>query len=130
MRPTAVVLVAFVWTALAQNAEFLHKSSFEDRPALVMSNDKLELTILTTGGSLANLVLTDDPEKLSPFWNPVRMAREAGEKPGSGPAMGHFVCVDGFGPVYNEEKAAGLPGHREAHAVPWTVAVSGNLASI
>ena len=42
---------------------------------MVMSNDKMELTILTTGGSLANLVLTDDPEKLSPFWNPVRMAR-------------------------------------------------------
>src|SRR5689334_14365512 len=33
--------------------------------------------------------------------------------------MGHFVCVDGFGPVSEEEKAAGLTGHGEAHALPW-----------
>ena len=33
--------------------------------------------------------------------------------------LGHFVCVDGFGPVSAEERAAGLPGHGEAHRVPW-----------
>jgi hypothetical protein len=130
MRNTALAFVAVAWTAFAQNAEFLRKSSFEDRPAVVMSNDKLELTILTTGGSLANLVLTADPEKLSPFWNPMRMAREAGEKPSFGFSMGHFVCVDGFGPVSAEEKAAGLPGHGEAHTVPWQVMFSGKLATI
>jgi hypothetical protein len=130
MRTTAIAFLAVAWTALAQNAEFLRKSSFEDRPAVVMSNDKMELTILTTGGSLANLVLTGDPEKLSPFWNPLRMAREAGEKPAFSAAMGHFVCVDGFGPVSAEEKAAGLPGHGEAHTVPWEVTFSGKLASI
>jgi hypothetical protein len=130
MRTKALMLLAFAWTASAQNAEFLRKTTFEDRPALVMSNDKMELTILTTGGSMANLVLAEDPEKLSPFWNPVRMAREVGDKPGTGPAMGHFVCVDGFGPVSDEEKAAGLPGHGEAHVVPWKVAFSGKLASI
>jgi hypothetical protein len=130
MRPTAIAFLALPWTAAAQNAEFLRKSTFEERPALVMSNDKMELTILTTGGSLANLVLADDPEKLSPFWNPVRMAREAGEPRNTGPALGHFVCVDGFGPVSTEEKAAGLPGHGEAHTVPWAVAFSGKLASI
>src|SRR5436190_24120800 len=111
MRTPVFALLALAWTAFAQNAETLRKTTFEERPALIMSNDKMELTILTTGGSLANLVLADDPEKLSPFWNPVRMAREAGAKPGDGPAMGHFVCVDGFGPVSNEEKAAGLTGH-------------------
>src|SRR5215470_5141203 len=30
---------------------------FEDRPALVVSNDKLELTVMTEGGALANLIL-------------------------------------------------------------------------
>src|SRR3954469_23484023 len=104
MRPASLALLAIAWTAFSQDAEFLRKTTFEDRPAVVMSNDKMELTILTTGGSLANLVLADDPDKLSPFWNPVRMAREAGAKPGDGPAMGHFVCVDGFGPVSDEEK--------------------------
>ena len=33
--------------------------------------------------------------------------------------LGHFVCVDGFGPVSPEERAAGLPGHGEAHRVAW-----------
>src|SRR5436190_9855560 len=130
MRPTAFALLGLAWTAFAQNAPFLRQTTFEDRPALVMFNDKMELTVLTTGGSLANLVLAEDPEKLSPFWNPVRMAREAGDKPGTGPAMGHFVCVDGFGPVSAQEKAAGLPGHGEAHTLPWTVTFSGKLASI
>src|SRR5262249_42613779 len=92
---------------------------FEGRQGLLLSNDKLELTILLQGGAFANLVLRDDPEKLSPLWNPARMAREAGQKPPSGFALGHFVCVDGFGPVSREEQAAGMPGHGEAHAQPW-----------
>jgi hypothetical protein len=129
MRLTAAIFVLTL-PALAQNAEFLRKATFEERPALILSNDKLALTILTTGGSLASLVLNDDPDKLSPFWNPVRMAREAGETPSSGPAMGHFVCVDGFGPVSTEEKDAGLPGHGEAHTVPWKVKFSGRVANI
>src|SRR4029434_6254074 len=33
--------------------------------------------------------------------------------------MGHFVCVDGFGPVSPEEQGAGMPGHGEAHTQPW-----------
>ena len=63
--------------------------------------------------------LSDDPERLSPLWNPVRLAREAGRKPPAGFSIGHFVCVDGFGPVSQEEQAAGLPGHGEAHTQPW-----------
>ena len=55
------------------------RSTFEQRPAVVLANDKLELTILTQGGAMVNLVLLDDPEKLSPLWNPVRMARELGQ---------------------------------------------------
>src|SRR5207253_1136466 len=29
--------------------------------------------------------------------------------------LGHFLCVDGFGPTSREEQAAGLQGHGEAH---------------
>ena len=45
--------------ALAQTsgADFLKRSQFEDIPALVLSNNKLELTVLTNGGALANLIL-------------------------------------------------------------------------
>jgi hypothetical protein len=31
------------------------------------------------------------------------------------------VCVDGFGPVSAEERAAGLPGHGEAYRARWEV---------
>lgn len=97
------------------------KTTFEEHPALLLSNDKLELTILPQGSTFANLTLADDPEKLSPLWNPARMARELAQKSTFGAAMGHFVCVDGFGPVSDEEKAAGLPGHGEAHLQPFQV---------
>src|SRR5205809_7165281 len=116
--PTAALYLA--GAALAQTPEsgFLKNSSFEDVPALLLSNDKIELTVLTSGGALANLILRDDPEKLSPFWNPKRYARETGRNH-NGSAMGHFVCVDGFGPVSAEEKEAGLSGHGEAHTLAW-----------
>jgi len=54
-------------------------------------------------------------EKVSPLWNPMRMAREQGRAGSFNPGMGHFVCVDGFGPASPEERAAGMPGHGEAH---------------
>jgi len=46
---------------------------FDGRPALILRNDKIELTILTRGATLANLVLRDDAEKLSPTG--IRIAR-------------------------------------------------------
>ncbi len=83
--------------------------------SVVLSNDKLELTVLTTGGSFSKLLLRKDAAKINPLWNPAR--------PGSG--RGHFICVDGFGPVSPEERAAGLPGHGEAHNLPFKVSGSG-----
>ena len=97
------------------------KTTFEDRPGFLLANGTLELTVLSTGTTFASVVLTDDPEKLSPLWNPMRMAREAGEKSEFGGGLGHFICVDGFGEVSHEEAAAGLPGHGEAHRAPFEV---------
>jgi hypothetical protein len=90
-------------------------TTFESYPAVALSNDKLELTLMTQGGTLASIVLKDDPEKLNPFWNPMRMARELGQPPHYDGGAGLFVCLDGFGPVSPEERAAGLPMHGEAH---------------
>jgi hypothetical protein len=123
MRPALTVVLCLAGAALAQTADPIRKTSFEDIPALLLSNDRMELTVLTDGGSLANLVLRDDPGKLSPFWNPRRYAREQGRKYPNA-YMGHFVCVDGFGPVSAEEKEAGLSGHGEAHSLPWETKVS------
>jgi hypothetical protein len=134
MLPRVIACCTFALPVLAQDSnlvrrDLLRPTTFEDRAGLILANDKLELIVLTTGGSLANLVLRDDPEKLSPYWNPVRLAREAGDEPRSGPAMGHFVCVDGFGPVSAEERKAGLPGHGEAHTLPWDVEFSGRVSN-
>lgn len=73
------------------------------------------------GSTLASVTLTDDPEKLSPLWNPMRMARELGRPAAYDGGAGHFVCVDGFGSPSNEEKAAGLPFHGEAHTETFAV---------
>src|SRR5688572_2802364 len=115
-----ILLICVAVTGMAQNRE-PQKTVFEDRPAFRLSNGKLELTVLPQGATFADLVLQDDPEKLSAIWNPIRMAREAGQKPRFGDSLGHFVCVDGFGGVSPEEQAAGLRGHGEAHRQPFEV---------
>jgi hypothetical protein len=122
MRVTQLLVAAAV-AAAAQNpdAAFLRKVTFEDRPSIVISNDKVDLTVVAKGGAMAEFVLRDDPERLNTMWNPTRMAREAGQQPRFGASLGHFVCVDGFGGVSPEERAAGLPGHGEAHLQPWEV---------
>ena len=77
-------------------------TTLDGRPVRVIANDKIALTIRSVGGAMVQLFLKDDPDKLNPL-----------------EGLGHFVCVDGFGPVSSEERAAGLPGHGEAHRVPW-----------
>jgi hypothetical protein len=118
MRYAGIVLV--LSAAYAQSGQ-PPKTSFEDQPGFLLANGTLELTVLSTGSTFARVVLADDAEKLSPLWNPIRMAREVGEKNEFDGAMGHFICVDGFGDVSHEEAAAGLPGHGEAHRAAYEV---------
>jgi hypothetical protein len=99
--------------AAETNAEYL------GLPAILLENGVLELKILPTGGPFVDLVLTADPDKLSPLWAPLRAAQEAGREPQFGSSVGHFVCVDGFGGTSEEERAAGLQNHGEAHRLPW-----------
>src|SRR5690349_803691 len=115
------VLPAAALVLLAQKPDpaFLRKTNFEDLPAVVMSNDKIDLTVVTKGGAMAEFLLRDDPEHMSPLWNPARMARDAKQPSRFGASLGHFVCVDGFGGVSDEERVAGLPGHGEAHLQAW-----------
>jgi len=87
--------------------------NFDGRPAVVLRNDKIELTLLPLGATLANLTLLDDAEKLSPFWNADRAQKLPAPARASG-ALGHFLCLDGFGAPSEEEKAAGWPFHGEA----------------
>lgn len=95
-------------------------SEYLGLPAILLENGILELKILPTGGPFVDLVLKADADKLSPLWAPLRAAREAGQEPPFGSSVGHFVCVDGFGGVSEEERAAGLQNHGEAHRLPWS----------
>jgi hypothetical protein len=95
--------------------------SYERSGAVVLANGKLELTVTIQGATLARLVLSGDPAAVNPLWEPSRMARELGGQAGFRSSTGHFVCVDGFGPVSEEERAAGLPGHGEAHTRPYDI---------
>lgn len=113
--------LAPLWLLPAQTGAFLAEGMYEGTPSLTPSNGRLTLTVLVKGSTVAGLVLADDAEKLSPYWNPVRMARELGRTAPADGALGHFVCVDGFGPVSSEERAAGLPGHGEAHLQTFAV---------
>ncbi len=113
MRIYSVVIFLWGFAVWAQNA------TFEDHPAIAFGNDKLDLLILKQGASVASVVLHDDPAKLNPLWAPARMAREAGGRSAFNPGTGQFLCVDGFGGVSPEERAAGLPTHGEAHLAEW-----------
>jgi hypothetical protein len=103
LRAGSLVLLSFACAVLAAQDE----STLNGRPVRVMSNDKLALTIRSVGGAMVQLVMKDDPDKLNPL-----------------EGLGHFLCVDGFGPVSKEERAAGLPGHGEAHRVAWDLVSS------
>ncbi len=100
---------------VSAQAPFLRQGSYENQPATILSNDKLEVTVTAVGSALAGIVLRGDAEALNPLWEPARMERETGAPAGFRPTTGHFICVDGFGPVSPHEQAAGLPGHGEAH---------------
>jgi len=66
------------------------------KPTLVLANDRLELSISGTGGTLSRLLLRDG-EAVSPL-----------------AAIGHFLALDGFGAPSDQERAAGMPFHGEA----------------
>ncbi len=76
---------------------------------MILTNDKIELSVNLTGTALANLVLRDDSTRLSPLWK----------------TMGHFLCLDGFGAPSKEETAAGYPFHGEANHQLFEVVASG-----
>jgi hypothetical protein len=111
-RLTSLMACGLAWMLLLTglNLRVLRGNSLAQDPVLVdgrpvqmISNDKLTLGIRMEGGAMVRLVLNDDRAGVN--------ALHA--------ELGHFVCVDGFGPVSPEERTAGLPGHGEAHRVIW-----------
>jgi hypothetical protein len=96
-------------------------TTYEERPAQLLSNGKLNVTVMDTGAILGSVTIASDPSAPNPLWDPARLARENGRQSNPGGAMGQFVCVDGFGQPSADEKAAGLPGHGEASKLKMTI---------
>ena len=115
IRPICFALL----TALALSAaEIREHETFKNRPAIVVANDEIELTILPLSGSMTSLKLVEgDP--INPMWDAIQNDRDQGRPERAAGGTGHFVCVDGFGPVSDEEAAAGLSGHGEAARLAW-----------
>jgi hypothetical protein len=114
MRLPLAISLCLTLTAIAQD-----RVVFEELPGLRLSNDKIQLTVLPEGGAMVQIGLIGDAAQVNPLWNPIRVAREAGQTRPANFYRGHFICFDGFGPVSPEEQAAGLPMHGEAHRLPW-----------
>ncbi len=121
----SILVSAILFGALLAKGQPVRPARFEGQPALILSNENLELTLTLLGASFANLKLREDPTGTNPLWEASRLARELGQRREFRGATGHFVCVDGFGPVSAEEQAAGLPGHGEAHVQSYEVTKSG-----
>ena len=110
-RSAAVLMVAVCALGAATEPR---DTVYEDQPGLLLGNDKIQLTVLTQGATIASLTLADDDEQVNPLWNPFRLARESGRRYTFDGLAGHFVALDGFGDVSPEERAAGVPPLGEA----------------
>ena len=119
MRTTLFLLGAVA--ALLPAADVDTNGQHYGKEAIVLANDRIEVTVLRQGGSLAKIIAQDDPSKLNPLWDSYRNARNQGRPIPATGGVGHFVCVDGFGPVSDEESAAGMNGHGEAHRLMWSL---------
>jgi hypothetical protein len=125
MRRLLSLLALFFLAAPAWQAQsILKEATVYNRRVLLLSNDRLELAIATQGGSIIRLLLQGDAGGISPFGNPELVPSVPDNRKLQGPMVGHFVCVDGFGPASREERDAGLPMHGEAYLQPWEVVES------
>ena len=131
--PVLAALLLAVISCLAQASSVAKDANVYNRPVLLVGNDKLEVAIVKQGGSMLRLQIQGDPEGISPFGNPELVSGIPDNRKLNGPMVGHFVCVDGFGPPSKEEAAAGLAMHGEAYLQPWKLVSAekqGNVATV
>lgn len=114
-----LVALALISLCLASAAEIDSKAEHYGKEAIVLSNGVLELTVLKTGATLAGLSLAEGDD-VNPLWDSFRNDIRSGRAVRGTGATGHFLCADGFGPVSDQESAAGMRGHGEAHRLSWS----------
>ena len=121
----ATLLLVLAGTAASATAQIDGDRRYRGRDAIALTSSDIELVVLKHGGSFASLTLASDAERLNPMWDSLQADREQGRQERSTGAVGHFVCVDGFGQPSDQERAAGMEGHGEAHRLEWQTDFAG-----
>lgn len=89
------------------------------RPTLVLEGKSAQLTVDLGGGSIADFHLSDQP--LNPLsWDSWSFSPTPDSIPPPDPrSMGHFLCLDRWGPASAAEIKNGMGWHGEATRVNW-----------
>ena len=92
-----------------------------DRPLLELDGQSAKLVVDLGGGSISDFHLKDNP--LNPLqWDSWDFNPDPNAEPPLEPrSMGHFLCLDRWGPATEAEIAHGMGWHGEATRVWWTV---------
>ncbi|MEZ5275496.1 MAG: hypothetical protein R3F07_03845 [Opitutaceae bacterium] len=93
----------------------------DPRPSLILENARARLVTDLGGGSIASFTLTDSD--LNPLnWDSWSLGPTPELPPTPDPrGMGHFLCLDRWGPATPAEEAHGMGPHGEASVVWWHV---------
>ena len=93
----------------------------EGRPTLELDGNAAKVVIDLGGGSIADFHLKE--HKLNPIsWDSWSFSENPDDKPPMEPrSMGHFLCLDRWGPASEAEIANGMGWHGEATRVDWKV---------
>ena len=115
----------------------MSETTYRNRRAVTLENERLRVTVLVEGGHIAEVF--DKETEVNPLWTPpwpsiepstYNLARhpeygaDSESKLLSG-IMGHNLCLDLFGPPSEEEAAAGMTVHGEASVAPYAISVDG-----
>lgn len=98
-----------------------HLFANEDRPVLKMTSKAAEITVDLGGGSIADFHLGKNG--LNPLqWDSWDFSETPDDDPPLTPrSMGHFLCLDRWGPATPAEIAHGMGWHGEATTSWWSV---------
>lgn len=112
----ALSLLLVLGTAFA-GAQDLMKG----RATLVLESKAAQLTVDLGGGSIADFHLSDQP--LNPLsWDSWSFSADpSAPPPPDARSMGHFLCLDRWGPASEAETKNGMGWHGEATRVNWNL---------
>ena len=110
----ALILITLFWTS-----SIMHAAA--DRPLLVLDGQAAQLVVDLGGGSISDFHLKSNP--LNPLqWDSWFFGDTPDAEPPLDPrSMGHFLCLDRWGPATEAERAHGMEWHGEATRVWWTL---------